>query len=115
MSLYDIARLGDDIFRARNFNIYSNLCGHFIGQKLHEEPSILHTLLGTPKSIIPLLKDHKLSVGDTLCIEPAITLSKNTDNKIDQDGWSMSSKDGSMSAHFEHTLLIVENGIEIIS
>ena len=93
-----------------------NYGGHGIGRSLHEPP------------FIPNVHDHKsmdpepyLAVGTCICIEPMLTLPTKTSKGTRvatvtlDDGWTVSSEDGSLAAHFEHMLLITDKGTEILT
>lgn len=90
----------------QNFGIVRELTGHGIGKKVHEEPEVLnYGKRGT---------GVKLVEGMVICIEPMLTLG---DYKIKKanDGFGYSTKDGSVSAHFEHTIAITKNGARILT
>lgn len=80
--------------------------GHGIGRRLHEEPSIPN--FGKPGTG-PVLKP-----GMTLAIEPMVCLGK-ADVVVKNDGWTAVSADGSLAAHYEHTVAVTEDGCEILS
>jgi len=88
------------------FSVVRDLVGHGIGIKLHEEPQIPN--YGSKKSGIILEN------GMTLAIEPMVNYGE---YKItfDSDGWTTRTKDGKLSAHFEHTIAITENGTKILT
>lgn len=86
--------------------IVKELVGHGVGHELHEDPEIPN--YGNPNSG-PLL-----SAGMTIAIEP-ITTTGSPDIYIEKDGWTIRTWDGSNSAQFEHTLLVLDNGAEIIT
>ncbi|MGB9892359.1 type I methionyl aminopeptidase [Thermodesulfovibrio yellowstonii] len=88
------------------FSVVRAFVGHGIGRSLHEEPQIPN--FGT-KGIGPMLKK-----GMTLAIEPMVNAGKH-DVKILSDGWTAVTKDGSLSAHFEHTIAITEGEPEILT
>ena len=115
LTLYDVAKIGDQTFRPSGFEIYNNLCGHGIDIKIHQEPDIFHTLHGLPQSIITKLRSTKLTVGQTICIEPILSLTPIKKEKISPDKWTLITSDGSYTSHFEHTLLVLENTVEILS
>lgn len=99
-----IGDIGNTIQRyveGRGFNVVRELCGHGIGRKLHESPQILN--YGRRKS------GEKLREGMVICIEPMVTMG---DWKIkkSKDGFGFITKDGSLSAHFEHTIAITKKG-----
>lgn len=90
----------------QNFGVVRELTGHGIGKKVHEEPEVLnYGKRGT---------GTKLVEGMVICIEPMLTLG---DYKIKKanDGFGYSTKDGSVSAHFEHTIAITKNGARILT
>ena len=91
---------------AKGFSVVRDFCGHGISNTFHEEPNILHYgKKNTGKELIP---------GMTFTIEPIINAGK-YDSKLLNDGWTAVTKDKSLSAQFEHTLGITENGYEIFT
>lgn len=90
----------------RGFSVVRDLAGHGVGHAVHEEPLILNF---GKKGTGELLKE-----GMTIAIEPMI----NTGGwrvKIDEDGWGIRTADGSLSAQFEHTVVVTKNGCEILT
>ncbi len=106
------ARLGDvshavEAYAAANgMSVVREFTGHGIGRRLHEEPSIPN--FGRPGTG-PVLK-----AGMTLAIEPMLCLGK-ADVVVKNDGWTAVSADGSLSAHYEHTVAVTEGGCDILS
>jgi len=90
----------------KGFSVVRDFCGHGIGNSFHEPPNILH--YGSKNS------GMELRPGMTFTIEPMINAGK-YDVKVLNDGWTAVSKDKSLSAQFEHTLGITENGYEIFT
>ena len=89
-----------------NYSIVREFCGHGIGQKFHEPPQVLHYgNIGT---------GTVLKKGMTFTIEPMINLGKR-DVKEMPDGWTIVTKDRSLSAQWEHTILVTENGYEVMT
>ena len=86
--------------------IVRELVGHGVGDKPHMKPDVPN--YGTKGT------GELLSVGDTISIEPMATLGGDA-IKLDDDGWTYRTKDGSLAAHFEHTVLITENGCEVLT
>ncbi len=88
------------------FSVIRDFVGHGVGRSLHEEPQIPN--FGRPGDY------QRLKQGMVVCIEPMVNIGA---RKIvmGADGWTATSADGSPSAHFEHTVLIGENGPEIIT
>jgi len=105
-------RIGDIGFAVQNFveaNGYSvvrQFVGHGIGNKLHEEPEVPN--FGTAGRGIRLMP------GMTLAIEPMVNAG-GSDVKILPDGWTVLTRDGSLSAHFEHTVVITADGPKILT
>ena len=87
-------------------SVVREYCGHGIGQKMHEEPQILH--YGTPGT------GEILRPGMTFTIEPMINLGKQH-TRLLPDNWTVVTKDRSLSAQWEHTLLVTEDGVEILT
>ncbi len=90
----------------RGFSVVRDFCGHGIGNVFHESPNILH--YGKKNTGI------ELKPGMTFTIEPMINAGK-FDTKVLNDGWTAVTKDKSLSAQFEHTVGITENGYEIFT
>ena len=91
---------------AKGFSVVRDFCGHGIGDKFHEPPNILH--YGKKNT------GMELKPGMTFTIEPMINSGK-FDVKVLDDGWTAVSKDKSLSAQFEHTVGIKDNGYEIFT
>tara|TARA_B100001146_G_C16160351_1_gene425355 strand:+ start:717 stop:1493 length:777 start_codon:yes stop_codon:yes gene_type:complete len=90
----------------KGFSVVRDFCGHGISTRFHEPPNILH--YGKKNTGI------KLMPGMTFTIEPMINVGK-YDVKVLGDGWTAVTKDKSLSAQFEHTIGITENGYEIFT
>jgi methionyl aminopeptidase len=88
------------------YGIVRDLVGHGVGHELHEEPNIPN--YGT-KGSGPILK-----AGQTIAIEPMVTLGSDSVYTADDD-WTIVTRDGSLAAHFEDTVLITESGAEILT
>lgn len=89
-----------------NYGVVREMVGHGIGRKLHEDPSVPN--YGKAGSGVTLKK------GFALAIEPMITYG-DFRVTIDDDGWTCRTRDGSPSAHYENTVIITENGVEILT
>ena len=90
----------------KNYSVVRDFCGHGISNTFHEPPNILH--YGKKNTGI------ELKPGMTFTIEPMINIGK-YESKLLNDGWTAVTKDKSLSAQFEHTLGITENGYEIFT
>ena len=88
------------------YGVVTELCGHGIGTHLHEDPSVPNN---TQKS-----RGIRLQAGMTLAIEPMINMGTHKVCWLD-DGWTVVTYDGSLSAHYENTVLITDEGCEILS
>jgi methionyl aminopeptidase len=89
-----------------NYSIVREYCGHGIGREFHEDPQILH--YGKPGTGI------ELKPGMCFTIEPMVNAGK-AQVKLKPDGWTVVTKDRSLSAQFEHTILVRENGFEVLT
>ena len=88
------------------FSIVREYCGHGIGRGFHEDPQVLH--YGEPNTGLELLE------GMTLTVEPMINAGKRT-VKLLSDGWTVVTKDHSLSAQWEHTILVTRSGYEVLT
>ncbi len=88
------------------FSVVREFCGHGIGKKFHEDPQVLH--YGKPGTGL------KLQAGMIFTIEPMINAGKR-DIKQLGDGWTIVTKDHSLSAQWEHTVLVTETGYEVLT
>lgn len=101
----DIGAAVENVLKSGKLGIVKELVGHGIGHKMQQPPQIPN--YGAKSSGSLLLP------GDTIAIEPMATLGSGA---IKQDGkWTIKTKDGSLAAHFEHTVLITEDGAEILT
>ena len=89
-----------------DYSVVREYCGHGIGQKMHEEPQIAH--YGTKG------KGIKLQKGMTFTIEPMINQGSRQVMHLDDD-WTVVTKDGKLSAQWEHTILVTDTGYEILT
>lgn len=104
--VHDISNAVQTYVEANGFSIVRDLCGHGVGRFLHEDPSIPNF---GKKGIGPKLKN-----GMTLAIEPMVNAG-NYEVITANDGWTITTADGSISAHFEHSILINNNEPEILT
>ena len=104
--LGDIGSTIQNHVEKEGFSVVQDFCGHGIGEVFHKEPNVLHYgKKGT---------GEKLKAGMIFTIEPMINLG-NFETKTLKDGWTAVTKDKSLSAQFEHTVGITENGYEIFT
>lgn len=106
------ARLGDighviqQYAEKHNYSIVREYCGHGIGAKFHEEPQVVH--YGRPNT------GDVLQEGMCFTIEPMVNAGKRY-SKVLPDKWTVVTKDRSLSAQWEHTLLVTKDGVEILT
>ena len=106
IQLGDIGSTIQKHVEAKGFSVVQDFCGHGIGKKFHEQPSILHYgKQGT---------GEKIKAGMIFTIEPMINFG-NYETKTLKDGWTAVTKDKSLSAQFEHTVGITKDGYEIFT
>ena len=105
-------RIGDISFAVQeyaekhNLGIVRELCGHGIGKEMHEEPEVPN--FGTPNT------GARLKPGMVICIEPMLTFGHRNVWLLD-DEWTVVTQDGTPAAHYEHTVLVTEDGYEILT
>lgn len=104
--LFDISYAVQNYVEGNGFSVVRAFVGHGIGRELHEPPQVPN--FGTPD------KGVRLKAGMVLAIEPMINAG-GSDVVIMEDGWTAVTKDGSLSAHFEHTVAITEKGPYVLS
>jgi methionyl aminopeptidase len=104
--LGDISAAIQDYAESRGYGVVREYTGHGIGRNMHEDPQIPN--FGIPGQG-PLLK-----TGMTLALEPMINIG-DWRTRLEEDNWTVRTSDGSLSAHFEHTIVITENGSEILT
>jgi methionyl aminopeptidase len=102
----DISRAVQEYVEKNNFSVVREFVGHGVGRSMHEEPQV-------PNFVDPG-SNQKLRPGMTLAIEPMVNAGS-ANVKILKDGWTVVTQDGSLSAHFEHTVLITANQPEILT
>jgi len=104
--LSDIGHAVQSVTEENGFAVVRSLVGHGVGRSMHEDPQIPN--FGDPG------RGPRLQAGMTLAIEPMITAG-GPDVYLHEDEWSISTEDGSLAAHFEHTVAVTENGPRILT
>ncbi len=104
--LFQISAAIQQYVESNGYSIVRDLVGHGIGQELHEEPQI--------PNYKPIGRGPKLVAGMVLAIEPMVNSGK-YDVEILDDDWTVVTKDGSLSAHYENTVLVTEEGYELLT
>ena len=95
-----------EIAEAKRYSVVREYCGHGIGEIFHEEPQVLH--YGTPNTGLALVP------GMTFTIEPMVNIGKRHVRLL-SDHWTVITKDRSLSAQWEHTILVTDNGHEVLT
>ena len=102
----DISNAIQKYAEEHNLGIVRELCGHGIGKEMHEEPEVAN--FGLPNT------GARLKPGMVICIEPMLTFGKRNVWVLD-DEWTVVTQDNSPAAHYEHTVLVTEDGYEILT
>ncbi len=105
--LYDIGYAVQKHAESNGYGVVRALTGHGIGREMHEDPSVPNVgRRGT---------GMRLKAGMTICIEPMINMGTYKVVFNTRDGWTVSTADGKPAAHYENTVLITENGVDILT
>ncbi|MCU1344933.1 MAG: methionine aminopeptidase type [Acidimicrobiia bacterium] len=104
--LGDVGYAVDSLATERGYQVVEGYGGHGIGQAMHERPSVPNW--GQPG------KGDLLRVGNTLCLEPMLAVGTDQSETL-EDGWTVITLDGSWAAHSEHTILVGDDGPEILT
>ena len=102
----DIGHAVQSVAEAAGFGVVRELVGHGVGQRMHEDPQVPNH--GQPR------RGTRLLAGMTLAIEPMITIGDYATRMLD-DKWTVTTADGSLSAHFEHTVALTKEGPRILT
>jgi len=107
VDIKDIGRAIEKHAHAERFSVVQEYCGHGIGEVFHEDPQILHYYSKDSPSVI-------LKEGMTFTIEPMINAGKRH-SRVLKDDWTVVTKDKSLSAQWEHTLLVTKDGVDVLT
>jgi methionyl aminopeptidase len=102
----DISAAVEDVAKPHHYGVVRQFVGHGIGTDMHEDPQVPNFRTRSP--------GPELAPGVCLAIEPMFTLGSG-DAAVLDDGWTVVTADGSIAAHFEHTIAVTENGPEILT
>ncbi len=105
-TLGDIGHAIQSLAEGHGFSVVREFCGHGIGRRFHEEPQVLH--YGRPGTGL------RLEAGMTFTIEPMINAGRAAIRQLG-DGWTIVTKDHSLSAQWEHTVLVTGSGFEVLT
>ena len=104
--VHDISRAVYRHVSQHNFGVVRPYCGHGVGFSVHEEPQVPNYVSSGP--------NPRLKPGMVLAVEPMINLGGDEVDLL-EDGWTVVTTDGSFSAHFEHTIAITADGVEVLT
>jgi methionyl aminopeptidase len=105
-SLGDIGSTIQQLAESSGFSVVREFCGHGIGRRFHEDPQVLHYgKAGTGMTLSP---------GMIFTIEPMINAGRREIREL-ADGWTIVTKDHSLSAQWEHTVLVTDEGFEVLT
>ena len=102
----DISHKIQSYVESEGYSVVRDFVGHGIGKRLHEEPNVPN--FGKPG------RGPKLTHGMTLAIEPMVNIGSFYTKTL-RDNWTVVTADGSLSAHYENTVVILETGVEILT
>jgi methionyl aminopeptidase len=102
--LHDIGREVQLVAEGAGFSVVREYVGHAIGTSMHEEPQVPNYWPGVP--------GPRLKTGMAFAVEPMVNAGR-ADTRLLDDGWSVVTADGSLSAHFEHTIVVTDDGPEV--
>jgi methionyl aminopeptidase len=104
--LHEVGRAVQNVAEAAGFSVIREYVGHAIGSSMHEEPQVPNYWPGTAG---PVLKS-----GMVFAVEPMVNAGGPA-TRLLEDGWSVVTQDGSLSAHFEHTIAVTDDGPEVLT
>ena len=102
----DISHAVQEYAESHHLGVVRELCGHGIGRDMHEDPEVPN--FGIPNT------GPRLKPGMVICVEPMLTFGKR-DVYLLEDEWTVVTQDESDAAHYEHTILVTEDGYEILT
>jgi methionyl aminopeptidase len=105
-ALHEVGRAVQDVAEAAGFSVVREYVGHAIGTAMHEQPQVPNYWPGT--------RGPTLKTGNVFAIEPMVNAGTAETVQLD-DGWSVVTADGRLSAHFEHTIAVTDDGPEVFT
>lgn len=105
-TLEDVAAAIEDVGLAAGYGIVRGYVGHGIGNEMHEEPQVTNYRTGR--------RGRKIEVGLCIAIEPMFTVGSH-ETRVKADGWTVATADGSLAAHWEHTIAVTADGPRILT
>jgi len=107
---FDVAGRMEEYVKSRGFTVVEEFVGHGIGSEMHEPPQVPNFV----QKNAPNRANFKLEPGLVLAIEPMVNVGTKYVKRLG-DGWTQVTRDGKASAHFEHTVALVEGGVEVLT
>ncbi len=104
--LYEVGRAVQNVAESAGFSVVREYVGHAIGTEMHEDPQVPNYWPGSP--------GPKLKAGMVYAVEPMVNVGT-YETYVLEDDWSVMTRDGKLSAHFEHTIAVTENGPEVFT
>lgn len=104
--IFDISRAVFSYATKNGFKVVRQYCGHGVGLEIHEDPQI--------PNYVSIGPNPRIMSGMVLAIEPMINIGTSDVRELDDD-WTVVTMDGSLSAHFEHTVLVTDTGYEVLT
>ena len=108
--IFDISKAIQECVESEGFSVVRSYVGHGIGKELHEEPHVPNFISSEKDRHTSL----KLKEGMVLAIEPMVNIG-DYEVELSSDSWTVKTKDGSLSAHFEHTVAITKDGPKVLT
>lgn len=105
--LSDFATAVESRVKRNGYSVVRDLVGHGVGRELHEDPQI-------PNYFVKGMENFSFRKGMTVALEPMVNIGA-PDIRLASDGWTYATRDGSLSAHFEDTVIVTERGVEIVT
>lgn len=105
----EVARLVQHKVESAGFNVVREFVGHGVGKRMHEDPKVPNFVTAEQ-----LRSDFKLRPGMTLAVEPMVVAGDREVLQL-EDAWTIITADRSFAAHFEHTIAVTENGVDILT
>jgi methionyl aminopeptidase len=105
-SLEDVAGAIEDVGLAAGYGIVRGYVGHGIGNEMHEEPQVTNYRTGR--------KGRRIEIGLCVAIEPMFTIGS-FETRVKPDGWTVATADGSLAAHWEHTIAVTADGPRVLT
>ncbi|MEI8360901.1 MAG: type I methionyl aminopeptidase [bacterium] len=107
LSLYELGKTVEDYIDEQGFSVVRQLVGHGVGHHVHEDPQIPNYAVESNKNIC-------LKEGMVIAVEPMVNVGR-WQITADKSGWIIKTEDGSLSAHFEHTIAVTKNGYKVMT